>query len=550
MPDDQSTPADPTGAPLPWWQRPTPPTPDSGDPARPRRVLPPDLDPRGRAGSRGRRGDGPPRGDGSTGGRTHGGRWRRVVGYTAATMSVLVLLVSAVGYGLLSYSTGRIKRIDVFAGLTNRPAKAPSDAVNYLVAGSDKREGLTAAQLARLQVGAATAANGAGQRSDTVMLVHISADRSRAIVVSLPRDTYVQIPAHTDSNGQRVPATYNKLNAAFSFGGPSLLVATVEAATGVHIDHYVEVNFAGFVGMVDALGGVNICVPKPIKDAKAHLDLPAGMHHFDGVDSLKYVRARYFDGLGDLGRMQRQQGFIGAMLHKAMSAGVLLNPVKLTDFVNAALDSVTTDPGLSRGDVLTLAQQLRNIAAKQVSFLTVPLSDVNYTPPAEPGIGSTVLWDPTLSKQLFYDINHDLPLTPTPKPSASATLLAQVPPSHVRVAVFNATTTTGLGARAANDFAAAGFQVAGPAGNAPVQDLTTTVIRYDPRWNVSVTALHAALPHATLQQVTGLGGTFQVYVGSDYSGLSKVSVATPTPSPSAALQARTAAQETGACTPG
>jgi LCP family protein required for cell wall assembly len=446
-------------------------------------------------------------------------------------MAILVLGVSGAGYALLSYSEHRIKRVDVFGGLTHRPGKQSGDAVNYLVVGSDKREGLTPAQLHRLQVGRATADNGSGQRSDTMMLVHVAADREHATIISLPRDSYVEIPAHQTSGGKQVPASHNKLNAAFAFGGPQLLIQTVEQATGVRIDHYVEVNFAGFVGMVDALNGVDICVPKAVKDAKAHLNLSAGNHHLDGVESLKYVRARYFDGQGDLGRMRRQQQFIGAMLREATSAGVLLNPVKLTSFVNAALDSVETDPGLSRDDVIQLARQLRDIAAKKVAFVTVPISNQDYRPPGRADVGSTVLWDDNLATQLFSDIKADKPVAPDTG-KAKPTVSAEVPPSQVKVKVLNAAGTKGLAGRAADDFAKAGFSVVGSPGNAPQQNLETTVIRYDPRWSRSVKTVQAALPGATLQQVKGLGGTFEVYLGSSYSGLTKVTLSTPSPSSS------------------
>lgn len=462
-------------------------------------------------------------------------------------MALLVLGTSGAGYALLTYSESRIKRIeDPFGGLQDRPAKVSTDAVTYLIVGSDKREGLTPEQIKRLQVGRATADNGQGQRSDTMLLVHLSADRDRAVVVSLPRDSYVEIPAHVSAAGKQVGARTNKLNAAFAFGGPTLLVETVEQATGVRIDHYVEVNFAGFVGMVDALDGVNVCVPKAIDDDKARLKLSAGDHRLDGVEALKYVRARQFDRQGDLGRMRRQQQFIGAMLREATSAGVLLNPVKLTGFVNAALDSVETDPGLTRGDVITLAQQMRDIATQKVVFATVPLSDVDYRPPGRPDLGSTVRWDDTLASKLFADLSADKPIAPDGTAAdAKPATVAEVPPAQVKVKVFNATATKGLAARGADELRTAGFIVVGTPGNAPTQDVTTTVIRYDPRWSTSVKTLQVALPGATLQEVAGLGGTFQVYLGTGYSGVSKVTVATTPPSSGAtppALETHTAAE--------
>ena len=192
--------------------------------------------------------------------------------------------------------------------------------------------------------------------------------------------------------------------------------------SGLRIDHYIEVNFVGFVRMVDALGGVEVCTKKDINDPKSHLSLPAGRHTLDGVDSLKYVRARTFDGLGDLGRMKRQQEFAGAMLRKATSAGVLLNPVKLLSFVNSALASVTTDSGLSQGDLLTLGKQLRNLSASSVRTLTIPLKYYNYS---KNGVSASVLWDPVLAPELFDRIKNDEALIDEvrPEPSASPSLV-------------------------------------------------------------------------------------------------------------------------------
>ena len=179
---------------------------------------------------------------------------------------------------------------------------------------------------------------------------------------------------------------------------------------------------SGFVRMVDALGGVEICTKKDINDPKSHLTLPAGTHELDGIDSLKFVRTRVFDGLGDLGRMKRQQEFAGAMLRKATSAGVLLNPVKMVDFINSALDSVVTDEGLSQGDLLTLGKQLRNLSASNVRTLTIPLQYYNYN---KNGVSAAVLWDPVLAPELFERIKNDEALIEEvrPDPSSSPTTI-------------------------------------------------------------------------------------------------------------------------------
>lgn len=329
------------------------------------------------------------------------------------------MAISAISWAGLGRITAAIPKVDAFNGLDNRPKKE-SSAVNYLVVGSDTREGLTRAEIKRLRVGGTEVA--AGKRSDTMLLIHISKKRDKAAIISIPRDTYALIPEHTNSQGKVIPASHSKLNSAFNWGGAPLLIDTFEQMSGLRIDHYIEVNFVGFVRMVDALGGVEICTKKDIDDPKSHLVLPAGRHILDGVDSLKYVRTRQFDGLGDLGRMKRQQEFAGAMLRKATSAGVLLNPVTMLDFINSALDSVVTDQGLSQGDLLTLGKQLRNLSASNVRTLTIPLKYYNYS---KNGISGAVLWDPVLAPELFERIKNDDALLDKVKadPSASPSIV-------------------------------------------------------------------------------------------------------------------------------
>lgn len=327
--------------------------------------------------------------------------------------------ISAISWAGLGRITAAIPRVDAFAGLENRPKKE-SSAVNYLIVGSDTREGLSREEIKRLKVGGTDVA--AGKRSDTMLLIHISKKRDKAAIISIPRDSYALIPEHNNSQGKLIPAAYSKINSAYNWGGAPLLIETLESMSDLRIDHYVELNFVGFVRMVDALGGVEICTKKDINDPKSHLTLPAGTHVLDGVDSLKFVRTRVFDGLGDLGRMKRQQEFAGAMLRKATSAGVLLNPVKMVDFINSALDSVVTDEGLSQGDLLTLGKQLRNLSASNVRTLTIPLQYYNYN---KNGVSAAVLWDPVLAPELFERIKNDEALIEEvrPNPSSSPTTI-------------------------------------------------------------------------------------------------------------------------------
>ena len=338
------------------------------------------------------------------------------------SLSVGVVFVSAFSWLGLGHVSGSLKRVDAFAGLKSRPEKA-STALNYLLVGSDTREGLTPAELKALRVG--STASAAGKRSDTILLVHISKARDKAVIISLPRDTLVTIPQRTDAKGRLISATPAKLNAAFSWGDAPLLIQVIEAKTQLRIDHYIEINFAGFAHMVDSLGGIQVCTKRNINDPKSHLVLAAGVHTLNGIEALKYVRTRDFDGMGDLGRMQRQQQFMSSVLRKAMSTGVLLNPIKLLNFFNAAMSTVKTDASLNSSDLITLGKQMRNLSATKIRTLTVPLSNVNYS---APGLGSTVVWDPVLAPELFQRLRNDEAVVDlvTPSPTPSSTKISKV----------------------------------------------------------------------------------------------------------------------------
>ena len=331
-------------------------------------------------------------------------------------LSVGILAFSAIAWLGLGRISGAISRVNVFDNLKNRPEKA-SSAVNYLVVGSDTREGLSAAELKLLRVGSVKSA--AGARSDTMMLVHISKSRDNAVIISLPRDSLVTIPAHTSQDGKsQVAEMQGKLNSAFAWGGAPLLIQTLEAKMNLRIDHYVEVNFAGFKNVVDALGGIQVCTKKDINDPKSHLVLSAGIHTLDGIESLKYVRTRDFDGMGDLGRMQRQQQFVSAIFRKATSSGTLLNPFKVKNLISATFKTVKTDETLNQGDIVTLAKQIRNLTPGKMRTLTVPLGNSNgYVA----GLGSVVIWDENLAPELFDRLRNDKPVVDLVTPTPSAT---------------------------------------------------------------------------------------------------------------------------------
>jgi LCP family protein required for cell wall assembly len=332
-------------------------------------------------------------------------------------ISIAVLAISAISALAFGTVTASINKIDVFSGIDKRPEKK-STAMNYLLVGSDTREGLSKEELKKLRVG--SVATAAGKRSDTMLLVHISKARDKAILISIPRDTFALIPEHKSKSGKIIPAVHSKINSSFNWGGAPLLIQTIEEMTELKIDHYVEINFAGFARIVDSIGGVEVCTKKNINDPKSHLILEAGVHTLNGIESLKYVRTREFDGMGDLGRMQRQQAFMSAVLRKATSAGVLLNPVTMASFINSSLSAVTTDSELKNSDLIALAKQMKSLSTSSVRTLTVPLSNLSYN---SNGVTSAVLWDPVLAPQLWTRLREDQAVvdevTSSPSPSST-----------------------------------------------------------------------------------------------------------------------------------
>src|SRR5690349_717952 len=320
-------------------------------------------------------------------------RQRRVVLLAGCVMSSLVLLFSAVAWSLASYANGAVGRI--FAGT----AGGLNGPLNIVLAGVDLRTGLTPAQQRVLHVGDVPSSN-----SDTLMLIHISGDRSSVTVVSLPRDSWVFIPGHG----------MNKINAAFGLGGPRLTVATVERATGLTVNDFIEVNFLGFVKVIDALGGVNICLPQPVDDSYSGLHLSAGLHHVNGVTALKYARDRHSFAASDLARITDQQSLVASLLQEAVSSGTLANPLRLSRFLAVVPGVIKVDQNL---DLTGLADQLRGITPAEVRFLTVPLANTNYvTPTGE----SAVLWNTAAAGRLFGALQADQPIGSRPAAPAQA----------------------------------------------------------------------------------------------------------------------------------
>jgi LCP family protein required for cell wall assembly len=240
------------------------------------------------------------------------------------------------------------------------------------------------------------------------MLVHLSPTRNEASVISFPRDSLVQLPACRP--GERRPGQQRRLgmiNSSFSFGGIGCTWKTIETLTGIHIDHFVTVDFIGFKGMVDAIGGVDLCIPEPILDKYVQLDLPAGWQTLLGEQALGYVRTRHSIGdRSDIGRIQRQQDFVVAMAKKTLSSWTLSNPVRLFGFLNTATKSIAADPGLTLGVMLDLALTARRLSSDNVQFVITPWRYSTTYP-------GRVEWLQGPAKKLFRLIAADKPLPGT-----------------------------------------------------------------------------------------------------------------------------------------
>ncbi|EKX65858.1 LCP family protein [Streptomyces ipomoeae] len=431
----------------------------------------------------------------------------RVLGWSAGACAILVLGVAGVGAWVYKDLDDNITAADIDNKLGgDRPANLSPGSKNILVVGSDSRDGANAKYGKDLDT----------MQSDTLMVMHVPANREWATVVSFPRDSWVEISACEKGDGGTSSPHRAKINEAFAIGGSGGEVAgaaactikTVEANTGLRIDHFMSVDFQGFKGMVNALDGIEVCPEEAIHDEKARLDLEAGCQTVRDEKALGYVRTRYSVGDGsDIGRIGRQQEFMEALAEKAQSK--LTDPSALYGFLQSATKSLTTDEDLAGIDPLyDLASELKGIPSERLTFLTVP----NYPREADvPTDKANIVWQYPQAADLFTSLAKDKEVD---KKRLKAETEDLVYASAVRVQVLNGTGVTGRAAAVAEKLREAGFTVVGT-GNAP-ENTDDTTVTYPSDLAKQAEVLTSRLPDADASQAAdATAGVVTLVVGTD-----------------------------------
>ncbi len=337
-------------------------------------------------------------------GRRRGQREKRRTGLRIAAWTAAgIVALGGAGAGFVYVElNGNLESVDIDQALgTDRPGKTDDGSENILVLGSDTRAGDNQDLGGGSDDGTA--------RSDTAMIVHVHEGHERAGVVSIPRDTLIDRPPCTDTDGGSHPAANGVMfNSAYTTGGAACAVKTVESLSGLRMDHYLEVDFTGFEKLVDELGGVEVTTTEDIEDPDSRLDLPAGTHRLDGEQALGLVRTRHGVGDGsDLGRIQLQQAFLKALVRQVGEVGVLTSPKKLYDLADTATEAVTTDSGLgSVNSLMSFANGLKGIGPADVHMVTLP---VVY----DPANANRVLLDETKARQVWDAWRNDRPIPAT-----------------------------------------------------------------------------------------------------------------------------------------
>ncbi|WP_405588212.1 LCP family protein [Streptomyces sp. NBC_01190] len=445
-------------------------------------------------------------------------RGRRTLKITAITVSAILLVTGGVGWWFYQHLNGNIKSVSLTDGSgKNSGGTEKTDAfgrspIDILVMGSDGR---TSASDCKLGGGCAKTGIQTGQNADVEMVVHISADRSNATVMSIPRDTITDIPACTDPDTKAsTPGYRGMINGALAYG-QACQVATVHQLTGIPIDHFIQVDFSGVVQMSDAVGGVPVCVSADVYDTYSHLKLSTGSHTLKGVAALEFLRSRHGFGDGsDLGRTYAQHIYLSSLIRKFKSAGTLTNPAAVYRLANAATKALTVDSALgSVNKLIGLAGDLNKVPSKRITFTTMQTAaDPENADRVVPGAGA---------RTLFATIANDQSLTTASggkSTAASATAsptATPVPTAQIDVTVENGTGIAGRAATLVTALTDQGFSPATHAGNAPAPASATT-LSYGPgeKPEAQTVARSLGLPSSHIEQDTAAGLT--LVVGADW----------------------------------
>ncbi|MFH8707219.1 LCP family protein [Streptomyces rubrogriseus] len=319
--------------------------------------------------------------------------WRRRIKWTAITV-VTVLVVTTVG--TYFWADSKLNREVDLSKVIERPEAG--EGTNYLIVGSDSREGMTADQKKDLHTGSAE-----GKRTDSMMILHTGDNGST--LISLPRDSDVEIPSFVGSeSGKEYPGTgrHTKLNAAYAEDGPELLVRTIEHNTGLRLDHYVEIGFAGFANIVDAVGGVEMDIPQDIKDKKSGADFKKGKQTLNGEEALAFVRTRYALAGSDLDRTKNQQKFLSALASQVATPSTVLNPFKLYPTMGAGLDSLIVDKDMGLFDLASMFWAMKSVSGGEGTSMNMPISG---------SVGGNLKWDDAKVKKLVEELKNDEKVT-------------------------------------------------------------------------------------------------------------------------------------------
>ncbi|MFJ9868221.1 LCP family protein [Streptomyces sp. NPDC101165] len=321
--------------------------------------------------------------------------WRRRIKWTAITLASVLIVTSVATY---FWADSKLRREVDLATVIDRPESGSG--TNYLIVGSDSREGMSKADEKKLHTGAAQ-----GKRTDSMMILHVGDNGDT--LISLPRDSDVEVPSYKGSTSGKVyPAKgrHEKLNAAYAEDGPTLLVRTIEYNTGLHIDHYVEIGFQGFANIVDAVGGVDIDIDKGFKDKWSGADFKAGKQTLDGQQALAFVRTRHAFATSDLQRTKNQQKFLSALAHQVATPSTVLNPFKLYPTIGAGLDSLIVDKDMGLWDLASMFWAMKGVSGGDGTSMNMPISG---------STGGNLVWDKAKVKTLVGQLKNDEKVTVT-----------------------------------------------------------------------------------------------------------------------------------------